>query len=370
MAAALRRHYPKLKSVFRAYARPHAIPLGSFTAFCGDVGVARPGTQHNQEGVENAEPAALGEAVPAARALGAKALNSAQISKLFMSVNYAHMSASVRGKRNPDRAFTRCQFIDSLVHLGLAVMPKQRRGAGAAGVDMEKALGDTVDAFVKTLVLPYAQAWDGTAFRESMYTREVDEVMRAHEWTLSTAFAEFSPSKGNMDLADFSRMLGDANLLTFDFTTRDAQRVFVMSQQTIVDEMQGLKFAELECVEFLEAVVRVADEAVVYSTAAVTAHAKGKGKLRSAMLKLAAVRAFTSGVQVGASAAPPQAVSAGDSASGGEPSLEEEAKAYRALPLHAKLARLLQRLRKVVQARAGWNASHCEKTPRLVSSEQ
>lgn len=428
VAAVLRKHYPSLKAIFRAYARPHAIPLGSFTEFCADINVTLPADERHQAAADRAagKPSAAAPKAPGQRgkrsrhrrhssdtpslgstlelvaeaaaaantrtasrrlsggtdlakaavqsnaatqapqcwnddstpaAAAVRVLSASKVSKLFMGIKYAHMSSTVRGKRNPDRALTRCQFLDALVHLALEVMPEacRSRGVSSSTQGAVLSLGRVVDQFMSNHVLPHAKEWNGSQFRASMYTHEVDDVMRAQEWTLDTAFHVYCSANGNMDLSDFCRLLGDSGLLTFDFTTRDAQRVFVMSLQTIVDEMASLKFAELERVEFYEALVRVSHEAVVYSPATIAAHAKGKANAARGSFRGVAEIAMARREAAGAGHTSAAGADAADSL---ELTLRAEAEAYKALPLHEKLSRTLVRVRQLVKAKAGWNATH------------
>ena len=76
-------------------------------------------------------------------------ISAARIGRLFMNVKYSHMSPSTRGKRNPDRALTRAQFVDALVHLCIKATDKPVGRVAAA-----------MDYFLTNHVLPGAKFWD------------------------------------------------------------------------------------------------------------------------------------------------------------------------------------------------------------------
>lgn len=312
-------HYGLLKDTFKAYAQPWSVNWASFVEFAFDIGAthAKPGQAEAlrvtnllgglstpRTGVASPGAGTAPTQTPVSKAT-AKILSNLALDRLFLAVNYSHVS-DIKGRRNPARCLTRCQWLDAIVRLATSVFPCQ--------------VGDYPIAVRRFLTerLPLARHHEPHVFRRGLYTREIDAVLRSSEEVLGMVFAQYSRQQ-MLTLEDFQRILGDASLLTQHFTTRDAHTAFVQSVSTVLDEMVSDKFSQLNYVEFLEAVCRTADQGVLFQSS-----------IDSAL----AHRGGVDGVGLNSTSKQSEKGAAAS----------EEAAAFRARPLHEKLKVIVDHL--------------------------
>jgi hypothetical protein len=196
-------------------------------------------------------------------------LNLAAMDMIFIGCN---MVGPTDKQRNPKRALTRFQFMDSLVRMAIAKFrPKFENAAddtGGGSVTVDKAV-EKLLGILRTATFdarPAADSDDSEAWRwKRLYNEQCDTMLRMVKPQLDELYMRFSGNDNDpgaprrMGPDEFQQLVEKAELLDEFFPMKQVKRVFVRSMQTESDEMRTDAHRAMQPVELYEAIGRIAD---------------------------------------------------------------------------------------------------------------
>lgn len=177
---------------------------------------------------------------------------------LFVQTNAPNVGQP-KLERNPDRALTRFQFMETIVRLAkLRYLERE---------DDVETMQEAVRLLLENYVVPYARRDTlGQAWRhEELYVKEVDTVLREYLDDIKELYMNFSgrdqyaTERPTMSMNEWlDMMLNFGDLDSEEYDPRDVKLAFVYSMQVVEDEMVTNKAQEADLVEVYEALCRVA----------------------------------------------------------------------------------------------------------------
>lgn len=174
--------------------------------------------------------------------------------------------ALMKNYRNPDRMLVRYQFLEIWVRLA------DQKFIGNGVVNN---FPDAVEKVLSEHVIPYINANDPhfapQKWREERYwNEEVDTVYKSYLPIVQVLYKKYSGMKTKPGMKKFTcieelqKLATDAAILNDNLVDRDIVVAFNLSMMTQVDELNSDRIFQMNFVEFLEAIARIAD---VYSAA-------------------------------------------------------------------------------------------------------
>jgi len=175
----------------------------------------------------------------------------------------ATKAQTATSKLNPERALVRHNWLEVFIRLCQTKYMKN----GAGGPDV-KSWGDCFERMIQVNVLPSFKKYDSHAWRKkNCWVEEVDLVLKHSLNYLkliyqknSGRFMEMGTNAKYMSIVEFMELLADANLFNEDFGVKQAGAMFNVAIMTQPEELENERFINMTFVEFLEAIVRVAEK--------------------------------------------------------------------------------------------------------------
>jgi hypothetical protein len=163
----------------------------------------------------------------------------------------------------PPKSLYRYQFLQCLVKLAVAThLGYETEDVAEA---LEKLLQEQLAPALPGALPAHALPANANEWRETtLYSLEIEGVLRTHLESLSVLFGEYARGgpggKGELlSLPEWLSMLSHLDLYDAEFTPRDATLIFFQAGSKVVDEIKGrVRLLHLCLVDFFEALVRVA----------------------------------------------------------------------------------------------------------------
>ena len=163
----------------------------------------------------------------------------------------------------PPKSLYRYQFVQCLVKLAVAThLGYETEDVAEA---LEKLLQEQLAPALPGALPAHALPANANEWRETtLYSLEIEGVLRTHLESLSVLFGEYARGgpggKGELlSLPEWLSMLSHLDLYDAEFTPRDATLIFFKAGSKVVDEIKGrVRLLHLCLVDFFEALVRVA----------------------------------------------------------------------------------------------------------------
>eukprot|EP01029_Cantina_marsupialis_P004769 TRINITY_DN14985_c0_g1_i3.p1 TRINITY_DN14985_c0_g1~~TRINITY_DN14985_c0_g1_i3.p1 ORF type:complete len:916 (-),score=232.05 TRINITY_DN14985_c0_g1_i3:194-2941(-) len=171
---------------------------------------------------------------------------------LFIAVNAGPIS---KEENNPQRLFTRFEFLESLVRVAEL---KYMRSKFCASLP-EAVTIVLNDHFPKAKYHP-AHAWRWNR----LYSEAIDTAIKSNLSILKTVFRRFgSPKKlgapPTLTVDEFNNFVEDLELITDEFTQREVSLCFTWSRQMLIDVNKLGQYNLMTFIEFIEALALIAD---------------------------------------------------------------------------------------------------------------
>lgn len=171
--------------------------------------------------------------------------------------------------RNPVRGLVRFELMECLIRI--ADEKYMKKGAQVSANHVE-----AVDTMIQDHFSSIYDKFDSQGWRENTYwNEECDEVYKTYKKVLEEVYKKFSVKKVKpgqksfMCLDEINDICKIGNLYDENFVERDAFIAFNLSMMTQVDELNNDRIFQMQFVEFLEAVARIAEK---YSPQPITTH--------------------------------------------------------------------------------------------------
>jgi Ran GTPase-activating protein (RanGAP) involved in mRNA processing and transport len=169
---------------------------------------------------------------------------------------YTKDKAFAGNPRNPDKAIVRYQMMEFLLRL--------------CEECINKGLWTTFPEALKTIldvnVLPHCRTFNWEDFRKKKYwNEECDTVYKTYLPIIQSTYRKYSGLKTKpgqkkfMCLEELFKMVNEAGLLNDKFVDRDVSVFFCASMQTQVDELTVDRVYQMQFIEFMECLARIAD---------------------------------------------------------------------------------------------------------------
>ncbi len=162
--------------------------------------------------------------------------------------------------RNPVRGLVRFELMECLIRI--ADEKYMKKGAQVSNNHVE-----AVDTMIQEHFSSIYDKFDSQAWREKNYwNEECDDVYKTYKKVLEEVYKKFSVKKVKpgqksfMCLDEINDICKMANLYDENFVERDAFIAFNLSMMTQVDELNNDRIFQMQFVEFLEAVARIAEK--------------------------------------------------------------------------------------------------------------
>lgn len=160
---------------------------------------------------------------------------------------------------SPDKALIRAQFIEVLVRLALDKYFKTKEAATHS---------EAVEMAFEKHFLPYFKTFECHNWRmERLWQEEIDILYTRFHDKLQFIYKKYTgkyatpgSNKFTMSLEEFTTLLGHGGLLNENFGNREAGPLWNLAMMTNKDEFTSEKHINMQFVEFLEALARVADK--------------------------------------------------------------------------------------------------------------
>jgi len=166
-----------------------------------------------------------------------------------------------KNPRNPEKSLIRYQFLEIWVRLAEQKFITSGNITSYAEA-VEKMLNEHVLPFIALNDPIYnAQKWRETRY----WNEECDTVYKSYLPVVQSFFKKYSGMKTKPGQRKFScleemnKLATDANLFSDNLVERDIVVFFNLSMMTQVDELNSDKIFQMNFVEFLEIVARIAD---------------------------------------------------------------------------------------------------------------
>jgi len=173
----------------------------------------------------------------------------------------ATKAMNVSHKNNPERALIRHNWIEIFIRLCQTKYVKNL--AGGPG----KTQSECFELMLNQHVLPCFRQFDCHAWRKRVCW--VEEVDLAFKRSLSVLRIVYNRWIGRfnevgkpkfMSLAEFTDCISEINIFNEDFGVKQLAAAFNLSMMTQVEEIESERHINMNFVEFLEALVRVAEK--------------------------------------------------------------------------------------------------------------
>ncbi|EAR90528.1 hypothetical protein TTHERM_00118760 (macronuclear) [Tetrahymena thermophila SB210] len=166
--------------------------------------------------------------------------------------------------RNPDKAVIRFQFLELIVRIAC---DKYMRNGNCKNV--QKTLNKFFSR--KSVSQMFEEIEDPQQWRDQRYWNEVCEiVINKYHVMIEEIWQKWADcrkgekrslkSHKTMNINEFIDMLRHFKLIDESFTEKDAQVTFNLSIMTQIDEINNDKFINMEFIEFIEALARIAEK--------------------------------------------------------------------------------------------------------------
>ncbi|CAI2373014.1 unnamed protein product [Moneuplotes crassus] len=182
--------------------------------------------------------------------LGMKGINQSEIDTIFIILNKRYKKTEL----NPGNAVIRFQFLEALLKLS------QRKAFNSV-----KAI-EIIRDFIENCVIPTHKQPIAQEWREERYWNEfVDNVYKAHEDLFKEVYRAYSGSKSLpgqarfMDATEFDNIFSDSCLQNERISNREVNACFSLAMQSQIDEIKSARFMQMNYIEFLEGLARLAD---------------------------------------------------------------------------------------------------------------
>ena len=185
-------------------------------------------------------------------------VNRAALDMTFIGCN---VGGPVDAKRNPKKLLCRFQFMDAIFKLATAKFKSQ---GGAPKVPPEQCrlmLEGHVAPLAIREELDQVEPWRA----RRLYNEECDELLKSHLPQLTKIFARFSGQENvpgeasTMCVSEYISLIENAQLVTSEFTGREAKLAYCRAMETEADELKTDEHRRMGFLEFLECIARVAD---------------------------------------------------------------------------------------------------------------
>jgi len=186
-----------------------------------------------------------------------KVLKLSDFDRIFIAT-YTKPADKEKNHRNPDRALVRHQFLEGLVRLA------EHKYLSSGVVT---TYGESMRLLMEECMGPYLATFNHNSWRQERYwNEEVDTVLKSYFPIFRSVYRKYHGQKtlpGQkkfMCLEEFHRLVADANMNNDNCGERDATLGFSLAMMTQVDELNSDRIYQMQFVEFLEALSRVADK--------------------------------------------------------------------------------------------------------------
>jgi len=226
--------YRGLKDCYKHFAAIGApseiwsIPLNTFTDFCNNAKI-----------IDN------------------KILKLSDFDRIFIAT-YTKPPDREKNHRNPDRALVRYQFLEGLVRLA------EHKYIGSGIVP---TYGEALKLMMDECLSSFLKNFNHHSWREERYWNEdVDTILKSYFPILRGIYKKYSGQKTlpgqkkYMCLEEFHRLMADTQMYNDNCGERDATLAFNLAMMTQVDELNSDRIYQMQFVEFLEALSRIADK--------------------------------------------------------------------------------------------------------------
>lgn len=172
--------------------------------------------------------------------------------------------AMMKNPRNPDRMLVRYQFLEIWVRLA-----DQKFIQNGLASTFPEALEKTLNEHVLPYVNQNDQYFVPQKWREERYwNEEVDTVYKSYLPIAISLYRKYSGMKTKPGMKKFTcieelqKLATDAGILNDNLVDRDIVIAYNLSMMTQIDELNSDRIFQMNFIEFLEALARIAD---VYS---------------------------------------------------------------------------------------------------------
>ena len=165
------------------------------------------------------------------------------------------------GKFNPAEKLVRHNFLEVFVRLCETKYVKNGAGNG------DKNIANCMKMMFEKELHPYFKQFDSHHWRKKyLWQEEIDLVLKQNLDALKRIYQKFigrnalPGGQQFMSLGEFSDMINDSNCLSDNFGSKQIAAQFNLAMMTQIDEIERDKHINMTFVEFLEAIVRVAQK--------------------------------------------------------------------------------------------------------------
>ena len=172
---------------------------------------------------------------------------------------------------NDDHALMRFEFLSIIVRVAIAKFVQEGTISNVA-MAVQRLVDEHVCHYLKMTPAATLKRFGhhgihsaDTWRRSELYTTEMDDLFRPHRRVLRLIFFKYKGKTAQnagldeMDMPHFIKFVEDCNLIDTDYSFRDAKLAFTYSRMRVIsDLMEHQKSTSISCVDFLEAIARIA----------------------------------------------------------------------------------------------------------------
>ncbi|CAD8076826.1 unnamed protein product [Paramecium sonneborni] len=187
-----------------------------------------------------------------------KQMKLADVDLKFIATCSASQSDWKGNFRNPERYLVRYQMMEFLVRLSEDKYIRNQPGSPSYAQATRMILDQC---------LPYMSQFDSHKWRmERYFIEQCDDVCKKHKQVIDYVYMHNSQKKVKpgqapfMCLDELKDVCNTANLYDENFVERDVNLAFCLSMLTQVDELESDRLFQMQWIEFMEALARIADK--------------------------------------------------------------------------------------------------------------